>query len=330
VAIWSLATFGSGLAPTFAILLLARAVVGVGEASYAIVTPSLISDLYPPDRRGGVMAIFYAAISVGVALGYILGGRMGESYGWQAAFFVAGAPGLLLAGTLLLLPEPTRGALDPGHASAPTLALRDALAALRKRPSYWFNTAAQTIYTFAIGGLGVWMPIYFVRERHLGRSQATDRFGIALVLAGLFGTMLGGALGDVLARRFAGAHFTVSAVALIATVPFTLLAVLSPHPAIFWPAMFVVLLLLFLNTGPLNAAMANVLPATLRARGFSIYTVAIHLFGDAISPPIIGKASDLVGLRLPVLVCGLIVVFAGLLLLLGRRHLVADLQREAA
>jgi predicted MFS family arabinose efflux permease len=329
VAIWSAATFCSGLASTFAALLAARAMVGIGEASYAVVTPSLIADLYRPERRGRVLAIFYSAIPIGSALGYILGGRIGRSLGWQTAFFVAGGPGILLALALLVLHEPTRGAMDPPRADTRTLSFGEGMQVLMKRPSFWFNTAAQTIYTFGIGGLAFWMPTYFVRERHLSLTDANEMFGILLVLAGLVGTVVGGLTGDWLARRFAGAHFTFSAVALLASVPCTMLAILSDRPAIFWPAMFATLLLLFVNTGPLNGAMANVLPAALRARGFSIYTVAIHLFGDVPSPLAIGIASDKFGLQWPVLVCGLVVALGGIVLLIGRRHLVADLQAAA-
>jgi MFS transporter, Spinster family, sphingosine-1-phosphate transporter len=329
VALWSAATFGSGLARSFATLLVARALVGVGEASYSVVTPSLISDLYPADRRGRVLSIFYLAIPVGTALGYILGGAIGAHYGWRAAFFVAGGPGFLLALLLLLLAEPTRGRFDPPRATT-ALSLPAAVAALRRRPSYFFNTASQTIYTFGTGGLAAWMPTYFVRERHLTLEQATFNFGVALSLAGIFGTILGGQLGDRLAKRYPSAHFTFSGLALLGTIPFVALSILSPRPAIFWPAMFVTLFLLFLNTGPLNAAMANVLPPELRARGFALYTVAIHFLGDALSPTAIGIASDRVGLKLPVLVTGLFVGAGGAVLLAGRRALVADLRAAAS
>jgi predicted MFS family arabinose efflux permease len=329
VAIWSAATFGSGLASTFAGLMLARALVGVGEASYANVTPSLLADLYPAERRGRVMAIFYVAIPVGSAFGYILGGWIGPALGWQTAFFVAGGPGLLCALALLALREPARGTFDAHRPATTDRSFGQALATLARRPSYWFNTLSQTIYTFGIGGLAYWIPTYFVRERHLTLERATFLFGLVLCVAGILGTALGGVLGDRLARRYAGAYFTFSGVALIASVPFTLLAILSKHPVIFWPAMFVTLLLLFLNTGPLNAAMTNVLPADLRARGFAIYSVAIHLFGDAASPKVIGMVSDRVGLQLPVLLSGLMVSIGGLVLLAGRRHLVTDLQAAA-
>ena len=326
VLIWSAATFGSGLAPTFAVFLLARSLVGVGEASYSVVTPSLLADYYPPQRRGRALAIFYAAIPLGSALGFGLGGVLGKHLGWRPAFFIAGGPGAVLALALLFLRDPPRGAFDPPRAPDQLpLSFRQSLNALVARRSYLHNTAAQTIYTFAIGGLATWMPTYFVRERHLPLDTAGITFGAVLCLAGFAGTLVGGQLGDRLATRIRAAHFTVSGWALISSLPFTALAILSPQPAIFWPSMFVTLFLLFLNTGPLNAAMANVLPPDLRSRGFAYYTVSIHLLGDAISPPIIGVASDSVGLKWPVLVTGSLLVLAGLVLLAGRRALERDL-----
>ncbi|HVR64264.1 MAG TPA: MFS transporter [Polyangia bacterium] len=328
VFIWSAATIGSGLAPTFAALVVARALIGVGEASYSVVTPSLLSDFYPADRRSRVLAIFYAAIPVGSALGYALGGAIEAAWGWRWAFFVAGAPGAVLAAILLFLREPPRGRFDPPAAKLPTAAAPawQWLRMLGRRHSYVYDTLAQTIYTFSMGGLASWMPTYFVRERHLPLKTADLTFGAVLCLAGFAGTLLGGRLGDRVARRRRDGYFLFSGVSLLLTVPFTLLAILSPTPAIFWPAIFVTLLLLFLNTGPLNAAMANVLPAELRGRGFALYTMSIHLFGDAASPWLIGIASDRVGLQWPVLVAGLLLAVAGVVLLVGRGALARDLE----
>src|SRR2546425_676082 len=176
-------------------LLLARAVVGVGEASYAVVTPSLLSDCYPPERRPRVLGIFYAAIPVGSALGYVVGGLVGEHFGWRAAFFVAGAPGMVLAFVLLLLVERRRGARDAAGAGAVTpLSLGASLRALVARRSWVSNTAAQVIYTFAMGGLATWMPTYFVRERGIPLATAASTFGLILVAAGVIGTLIGGRL----------------------------------------------------------------------------------------------------------------------------------------
>jgi len=133
-----------------------------------------------------------------------------------------------------------------------------------------------------------------------------------------------------MARRRSDGHFLLSGAAFVATLPFTLLAILHPSPAIFWPAMFMTLLLFFINTGPLTAAMANVLPPEMRGRGFAINTMAIHVLGDAPSPLLIGVAKDHVGLGPPVLVTGLLVVIAGMVLLAGRRALRRDLQAATA
>jgi len=330
VFVWSAATVASGLAPSYAVLLAARAIVGVGEASYAVVTPSLLSDCYPPERRARVLGIFYAAIPVGSALGYVVGGLVGEHVGWREAFFVAGAPGVVLAFVLLMLREPRRGARDAAAVAATPLSLSASLRALVARRSWMANTVAQVIYTFAMGGLATWMPTYFVRERGLPLATAASTFGLVLVAAGFLGTLLGGRLSDALARRVAGAHFVLSGWSLVGSIVFTLPAVLAPSPVIFWPATFITLLLLFMNIGPLNAAMANVLPADLRARGFAVTTGVMHLLGDAASPWLIGVASDAVGLTLPVLVTGSLLVVAGIVLLIERASLVRDLRALGA
>jgi predicted MFS family arabinose efflux permease len=327
VLVWSVATIASGLAPTYATLLLARTVIGVGEASYAIVTPSLLSDFYPPERRTRVFAIFYAAIPVGTAIGYALGGTVGSAFGWRTAFFFAGVPGALLALALFSLAEPERGASDLDSARTATpLALGASLRALVARRSYLYNSAAQVLYTFAMGGLATWMPTYYVRERGLHLETASTTFGLLLLIAGFAGTVLGGQLTDHLAHRLRGAQFTVSGWGLVVALAFAVGAVLARPPAVFWPCTFVTLLLLFLNIGPLNAAMANVLPPDLRGRGFALSTMAMHLLGDAASPWLIGVASDYVGLTAPILAAAVLLALAGLLLLMGR----GALERDAA
>jgi len=331
VLVWSAATIASGLAPTYATLLAARTVIGVGEASYAIVTPSLLSDYYPPDRRTRVFAVFYAAIPVGTAVGYALGGTVGSAFGWRTAFFFAGIPGALLALSLLWLTEPARGASDvPGARPATPLALGPSLRALVARRSYLYNTASQVLYTFAMGGLATWMPTYYVRERGLPLEHASTTFGLLLLIAGFAGTVVGGRLTDRLAKRFRGAQFAISGLGLAGALFFTLGAVLASPPAIFWPCTFVTLFLLFLNIGPLNAAMANVLPSDLRARGFALSTMAMHLLGDAASPWLIGVASDYVGLTPPILAAGFMLALAGVLLLIGRGALERDVAAMAA
>jgi hypothetical protein len=218
--------------------------------------------------------------------------------------------------------------MDPAGAATPVpLALAASIRALRERRSYLVNTLAQIIYTFAMGGLATWMPTYFVRARGIPLATASATFGLLLVVAGFAGTLLGGRIASAVAKRWPGADFTVSGWSLVASIVFTLPAVLAPQPAVFWPAMFLTLVLLFVNIGPLNAAMANVLPAELRARGFAVTTMLMHLLGDAASPWLIGEASDRVGLEMPVLASGCLLAVAGLVLLWGQRTLIVDLRR---
>jgi MFS family permease len=325
VALWSVATAASGLASTFAWLLVFRALVGIGEATYTVVTPSLLSDHYPSSHRSRALSVFYAAMPFGIALAYVLGAQIGSRYGWRPAFFVAGGPGLLCAAALLLLREPPRGRFDKSPDATKKIPLPEFLRMLRGRPSYFFNMAAQTIYTFSMGGLAHWMPTYFVRERGVSVASAGTIFGAILLVTGFSGTLLGGHIGDDLARKHRSAHFVFSGVTMLAAIPFAIAAVLAPTPVVYWPAMGATLFCLFLNNGPLNAALVNVLPTTARARGVGVHVTVIHLLGDACSPFLIGAASHAFGLRLPVLVTGLLVGVAGLLLLAGRSHLARDL-----
>ncbi len=330
VLVWSAAVTASGLAPTYLALLIARAITGVGESGYAVVTPSLLSDVFPQERRGRALAIFYAAMPVGAALGYAVGGTVGTAFSWRTAFFAAGVPGVLLALWLARVPEPTRGGLDATAQAATPFGLGASLRALAARRSYIVNTGAQVLYAFGMGGLATWMPTYLVRERAIPLATASSIFGGLLVIAGLGGTLVGGPIGDRLARRLRGGLFVLSGWTLVASIGFTAFAVLSSVPMIFWPCMFGALVLLFVSVGPLNAAMANVLPADLRTRGFAITTMAIHVLGDAASPWLIGLASDHVGLTAPVLAAGMLVGASGVVLLLGRAALARDLRAVSA
>jgi predicted MFS family arabinose efflux permease len=273
--------------------------------------------------------MFYAAIPLGSAIGFGLGGVLGQHLGWRPAFFVAGGPGALLAASLFFLKDPPRGAHDaPAAASEAQLSTWQGLKVMFARRSFIYNNAAQAIYTFTLGGLAAFMPTFFQRERHLAMDVTGILFGGILCLAGFLGTLVGGRLNERLASHTAA--FDLSGYALIASLPFTAFAILSPQPAIFWPSIGVTLFLIFLSLGPLNAAIANVLPANLRSQGFAVNVMAIHFLGDAISPYFIGLASDhLGGLKWPVFGAGSLLVLAGLVLLAGRRALERDLTRAA-
>lgn len=295
VILWSAATVYSGLARSFEELLVARSLIGIGEAGYAAVAPGLISDLYEEKRRGRMMALFYAALPVGSAVGFTLGGAIGTALGWQWAFFVAGAPGLLLGAAAFLFPEPRRGATDARGPTTETPGVRRILVRLFRTPAFVLNSAGYTAATFAMGGLAAWWPTFLYRERGLALDHAGYVFGALLVVAGFGGTLAGGWLGDRIHEKNRGGHFLAAGWGLLVAAPFAVLGIVLSSPAGYWSAVFVCLFFLFFNTAPLNAALCNVVPANMRSSAVAVNVLLIHMLGDAISPFLMGTISDATG-----------------------------------
>lgn len=318
VLLWSAATVYSGLARSFEELLLARSLIGIGEAGYAAVAPGLISDLYDRERRGRMMALFYAALPVGSAVGFTLGGAVGTAFGWQKAFFVAGAPGLLLGLSAFFFPEPRRGAMDGVAAPETGPSLREMLARLVRTPAYVLNSAGYTAATFAMGGLAAWWPTFLYRERGLALDHAGYVFGALLVVAGFGGTLAGGFLGDRIHARNRGGHFLAAGWGLLIAAPFAVLGILLTSPWAYWSAVFVCLFFLMFNTAPLNAALCNVVPAHMRSTAVAVNVLVIHMLGDAISPFLMGRISDATGsLGLGLLLAASAIALGGVILVLS-------------
>jgi len=314
VAIWSVATALGGLAGRFATLFAARSSVGVGEAAYGTIAPALLADSFPPARRGRVFAIFYAAIPVGSAAGYVLGGLIDQHFGWRAAFFVAGAPGLLLAWATARLADPPRGGQD-GLAVAAHAAPRAVRAAygglLRNRP-FRLTVLGYAAYTFGLGALAFWTPAFLERVRGLPRGRATVEFGAIVVATGLVGTFFGGWLGDRLLRRWRQSYLWVSGAATLLAAPVALAAFVLPSRPLYMTAIVVAELLLFLSTGPVNSAIVNAVAPGERATAVALSILAIHLLGDVPSPPLIGVLSDASSLGQAFLIIPVAIAIGGL------------------
>ncbi|MGC1387157.1 MAG: MFS transporter [Steroidobacteraceae bacterium] len=295
VACWSVATVLSGFAGSFAALFAARASVGVGEAAYVTIVPSLLADYFPRGQRGRVMALFFCAIPVGSALGYVVGGLIDVHFGWRMAFFVAGGPGLILAALCLGLREPPRGGQDeppaPGDAQSPSTTSATYLKLLRNKP-YVLTILGYAAYTFALGGLAFWMPAFLERVRGIPRSEATVSFGAIVVITGFVGTFVGGWLGDYCARRSKQAHLWISAAATLLAAPFAWVALTTGATSVYLACMIVAQLCMFMSTGPINASIVNLVRPTQRASANALGVFAIHCFGDVPSPWLIGKISD--------------------------------------
>lgn len=324
VILWSLATAASGLAANFTQLLTARSLIGIGEAGFGAVAPTLISDYFPREKRGRMLAYFYVAIPVGSAIGYLLGGFMGEHYGWRSAFFVAGAPGVVLGLAAFFMHEPPRGAGDGVSAAEHRFDVR-ALASLVRNRTYVITTLGFSAMTFALGGMAYWMPKYFNQVKGLPLDTANMWFGGMTVVSGLVGTFLGGWLGDWLLKRTPRAYLLVSGAGMLLAVPATLVGLTATHPAVYMPAWFLAELGVFLNTGPANAVFVNVVVPEIRATAIALSIFVYHLLGDASSPWLIGWMSDATGsLQQALMLTPLAMAVSGMLYLAGSHSLPAD------
>ena len=348
VVLWSVASGGSGLAQTFVILLITRCFVGVGEAAYGPVAPTILSDLYPVSVRGKVMAAFYVAMPVGGALGYVLGGQIGGKVGrrihgidsWRVAFFAVVIPGIALGVWSLFMKDPRGrfaslrpartiagiGTGDPiadAPAGPPRDVWRDYATILANR-SYLYDTLGMTAMTFAIGGIAYWMPNYIAQyRRYSDLGHVNYIFGVLIVIAGLLATILGGIAGDALRAKFSGSYFLVSAAGLLCGFPFFVAMLYTPFPTA-WVFVFLSVFCLFFNTGPSNTILANVTHPSIRASAFALNIFIIHAFGDAISPYAIGLLSDHYSMNIAFLFVSVMMVVGGLFWLAGARHLQRD------
>ena len=326
VGVWSIATAASGFAHSFGELITARVFVGVGEAAYATLAPTIIDDITPPESKGKALAVFYVAAPVGSALGYLVGGMIEARWGWRTAFFVAGPPGLALALMCLLIAEPERKLAEAKGK------LSDAIKTLAKIPIFRRAVLGYCAYTAAVGAFSYWGPKYLaetfgdviaglqVAFHHAPRAgsllggvltdeTASTYFGAITVVAGALGTLIGGRWADREqrlhpmasdaawssreTRSSSNALLKICAVGMAIAAPFTAIAFVMPVPVLFFAFAFLAEIGLFLSTSPVNAIGLRSVPPEMRASAMAAMIFGIHLLGDLWSPSVLGELADL-------------------------------------
>lgn len=285
--LWSAATLLTAITHDFQTLVIRHVVVGVGEASFATIAPAFLADIFSEEQRGRVLAFFNIALPVGAAAGYAMGGPLAVRYGWRMPFFIGAAPGVLLAIAVACLPEPQRGQRDLIGENRE----RGSLRGLLHNPAFWTASLGMAMLTFAEGGLSVWMPTFLFRERGVPLARVGEIFGAITGFNGIVATLIGGVIADRLLRRHHAVNYWLSGIAMLGGLVPMAIALYVPGRAM-WPAIFLGEFLLFLNTGPLNAAIVNSVGASIRATALAVNVFIIHLLGDVPSPQIIGFVSD--------------------------------------
>ena len=323
--LWSLATLVTFWVHDYWSLYVRHALVGVGEATFGIFAPAVLSDFFPAKERNRILSFFYLAIPVGAALGYLVGGQLGARYGWRTPFFVGAIPGLVIAALYAVYAtEPERGGserlgIDCGVPVVPSAGRMAAnFFGLFRNPGYMCATLGMAMMVFAMGGISTWMPTFLHRFAGMSVAKAGTVLGAITVVDGLAGTAIGGWLAQRWLRTNHRALYLLSAWSVIVTLPIAALIFFGP-PAWSVPALFVALFFLFLNTGPLNAAICNSVSAVVRSSAIALELFLIHALGDTFSPQIIGAISDRLNMRIGLGITLITLVLSGVLLFVGAR-----------
>ena len=296
VGLWSLATVGAAFSADFYHMFFWRALLGIGEASYGVIAPALLADLFPIRERGRAMGVYYLALPVGTALGFVLGGTLGDALGWRAVFLVVGIPGLLAALAALVMSDPGRGASEVGGIKVKTArpGMSDYLE-LIKTKTFVFNTLGMAAVTFATGAYAAWGSAFYQRIHGLTAAAAGQRIGLLLVGAGILGILLGMFVPDILYKLTKRAYLLLAAGAVVCATPLGLFGILDHNTNSSLTYLFGASVLLSMVLGPCNTVTANVVAPNRRAAAYATFILFIHLLGDISSPILLGWISDLFG-----------------------------------
>ena len=311
---WSGLTLLTAVTHTYSQLLVRHTLVGIGEATFVTIAPTFVADLFAEDRRGRILGVFYLAIPVGFAAGYLLGGYLAPHYGWRFPFYMAAAPGFLLAVSVLFLKEPERGQFD----SLKETQERGTLFGLARNPAFLTATLGMAAMTFSLGGILVWIPQFLYSERHYSLESANFLFGIIVVVDGIVASLAGGWLGDFLLRRTKSSYYLVSAASMALGVPVMVVALFARGRAMV-PAIALAAFFLLLNTSPLNAALINSVGAHIRATAIAANIFIIHFLGDVPSPTMIGWVADRHSLQAAFVLPVIAMVISSAILFYGMR-----------
>jgi MFS family permease len=313
---WSGINFFTASVHSYNSLNIRHAALGIGEASFGIFAPALLADFYEPDQRNRVLTIFNVAIPVGAALGYLVGGTVGEHYGWRMSFVVSAIPGAIIALLILFfMREPARGASQHEKAKLE----KGTILSLIRNKAYLTSILGYAAVTFSLGGISWWMPSFLQRVEGRTQSSAAFLMGAITVVTGLGGTITGGIIAQRWSRKTSKALYFVPAISAALAVPPALVCFFGPK-SLTIPSLAIAIFFIFLGTGPVNAATVNAVRPEIRATALAGQLLVIHALGDALSPRVIGAVSDRSTLNLGLGSTLITLVIASIIFFIGSRY----------
>jgi MFS family permease len=280
--------------------------VGIGEASYAPAATSILSDLFPAEKRSRVMSVYNIGLYLGGAVGMSLAGILAETYGWRVCFFIVGLPGLVLCYFAFKIKEQPR-VFTESH---------DFLKDFKKlftNPSYNYILLGATFIAFSAGSILSWAFEYTMRYQSFSVREASIIIGIIGMLGGILGVLSGGWLSDFLYKRYKGARPITIGISYLISAPFLALTIVSTSKTSFLIFLFLSSYFMSWYFGPIIAFIHESVPGHFKGTALAFYFFFVHIFGDALAPSLIGIISDMFSLKiafiLPIisnLICGII------------------------
>jgi predicted MFS family arabinose efflux permease len=295
VAVWALLTASAAFARSFMFLFFSRMGVGVGEAACAPTATSWLGDLFPPQKRSRVLAMFMLGVPVGGALGFFLSGPLAQAYGWRAAMVLAAAPAVLLVPSLLRIQEPERGASE----TQPMPLSRGSMWTVLRIPTLWWIIASGALLNFNMYAIGTFLPAFLGRVHGLSLAKSGIATGVVYLIGGVAGGMAAGFLGDsVLYHRRNGRMLGAAMFAVVA-VPFASIGFLLPAGSLWTAIAFLTITYGTLNTyyGLVYSAIQDIVAPDQRGTTMAIYFLAMYLCGASYGPLLVGRLSDVLAHR---------------------------------
>jgi predicted MFS family arabinose efflux permease len=341
-------TASAGLATTYAMLLLSRVGVGVGEAVCAPTATSWLGDLFPQNRRSRVLALFMLGVPIGGALGFFFSGPIAQAYGWRTAMVFAAVPALLLVPALLILREPERGASE----SHPAPHASGSMWSVLRISTLWWIIASGALLNFCMYAIGTFLPAFLSRVHGLSLAKSGIATGVVYLAGGVSGGILAGYLGDFIVQRRKDGRLLCAAVMALVATPFVCAGILQSAGSLFVAMAFLALAYSALTTyyGLVYSAIQDIVAPNQRGAAMAIYFMAMYMCGASFGPLLTGKLSDVLahraaalagsatvtetfratGLQQAMLIIPVLCIALAFVLYMGSRTIITDIARREA
>jgi len=334
--VWSGLTLASGMVGHFGQLVVARLGVGVGEAAGTPPSHALISDYFPPERRAFALAVFTVGASTGVAMAHLVGGWVGEIWGWRMVFVVAGVPGVLLAVLMrFTVREPPRGRFEGNPLPRGRESWLTAIGVLARIPSYRHLVASASLHSFAFSGSMIWYPPFLTRVHGLSPSEIGTSLALYSSLPAGIGIFVGGILTDRLMRRDIRWLQGYAGITMLAFAPFALGFLFLPGRTLAFGCLVISAFLMGTSTPGIHVTTQALAPARMRSLASAINLLLLSLVGAGLGPFFVGVMNDVLeprlgseAVRYTLSAVALTAVWSSLHNFLSARHLAHDLERR--